>query len=238
MFIDALLKRGEGDRTDLYTNYNAALSLLANAPPTRRPKLTLIQGGLAQGDGTPTSPDISVEATLDRGNGESTLSRSREGARIARLLLAEPSRSVADVREQLGDAVYGHPRDLARKVRWLRRGIYAGAALLRKHQDGTTFEPTSVGNADVDQWLKVMWIIVNWPDVERQTAEHLTKAEFRSWSLFGYAPMAREILDALGTRGPEELERIRKDFGKGMADETPKYTPECVDSALSKLTQL
>ena len=83
-----------------------------------------------------------------------------------------------------------------------------------------------------------MWIIINWPDVERQTAEHLTKAEFRSWNLFGYAPMVREILDAIGTNGPEELERIQNDFAKNMADETPKYSPECVDSALAKLTQL
>ena len=79
LFIDALLKRDEGDRADLHTNYNATLSLLANAPLTRRPRLTLIQGGLAEEGKTPTSPYSSIEATSIAGKGENTLSRLRDG---------------------------------------------------------------------------------------------------------------------------------------------------------------
>ena len=120
-------------------------------------------------------------------------------------------------------------------MRWLRRGIYAATVLLRERHYGATFEPTLVGRAKVDQWIKVMWIIINRPQIDRSTAEHLTKCEFGSWDSFGYAPMTQEILSAIGTNGPEQLERLRGDFAKEMAGATRKYSPEHVDMELAAL---
>ena len=159
-----------------------------------------------------------------------------DGVCIVRFLLAGPGRSTVDVREHLEDVALRHP-DLDRHVRWLRRGIYAYAAavLLRERHYGATFEPTLVGRAKVDQWIKVMWIIINCPQIDRSTAEHLTKCEFRSWDSFGYAPITQEILSAIGTYSPERLERLRGDFAKEMAGETRKYSPEHVDMALAAL---
>ena len=106
-----------------------------------------------------------------------------DGVRIVRFLLAGPGRSTVDVREHLEDVALRHP-DLDRHVRWLRRGIYAATVLLRERHYGATFEPTLVGRAQVDQWIKVMWIIIanaqsrragNRPQIDRSTAENLTK---------------------------------------------------------------
>ena len=120
-------------------------------------------------------------------------------------------------------------------MRWLRRGIYAATVMLRERRYGATFEPTLVGCAKVDQWVKVMWIIVNRPQIDRSTAEHLTKCEYPSWDSFGYAPITQETLSTIGTNSLEQLERLRDDFAEEMASETHKYSPGHMNMVLAEL---
>ena len=160
-----------------------------------------------------------------------------DGARIVRSLLAGPGRSTADVREHLPEVALRHPGDLERHVRWLRRGIYAATILLQMRQEGMAFEPTSIGEAKVDQWIKVMWIVINRPQISSWAAEDLAKCRFPSWTSFGYAPMTQEILFAIGTTGLEELERLQSDFALQMAGETHKYSPEYVHEEIVRLFQ-
>lgn len=160
-----------------------------------------------------------------------------DGAGIVRSLLADPGRSTADVREHLPEVARRHPSDLDRHVRWLRRGIYAATILLQIRQEGAAFEPTSIGGATVDQWIKVMWIIINRPQISSWAAEDLTKCRFRSWTSFGYAPLTQEILFAIGTNSPEQLERLRSGFERRLSGETRKYSPEYVHEEIVKLIQ-
>lgn len=160
-----------------------------------------------------------------------------DGACIVRSLLAAPGRSTADVREHLPEVALRYPGDLERHVRWLRRGIYAATILLQVRQEEVAFEPTSIGGAEVDQWIKVMWIIINRPQISSWAAEDLAKCRFPSWASFGYAPMTQEILFAIGTSGLEQLERLQSDFALQMAGETRKYSPEYVHEQIVKLIQ-
>ena len=163
--------------------------------------------------------------------------RSADSASVVRLILVEPSISLEDVREQLGDVAHNYP-DLKRHVRWRRRSIYAAVtALLRKRQDDTNFDPTSFDVQEVRQWIKVMWIVVNYPHIERSCAEQLTKQHYDSWEDVGYAPDAKMILEAIGTSSRQELKRLKNELAEQLIGETRNYSPDYVDEALSKLTQ-
>ena len=157
-----------------------------------------------------------------------------DSACVARLILAEPSISLEDVREKLARDY----SDLEQHVRWRRRSIYAAvAALLRKCQDDTDFDPTSFDVQEVDQWIKVMWIVVNCPHIERSRAEQLTKQPYRSWANVGYAPLAKTILKAIGTSTRQDLKRLKNELAEQLNSETRNYSPDYVDEALSKLIQ-
>lgn len=129
---------------------------------------------------------------------------------LLRILLDNPGADDGEVRDAVSSRLRLHHRDdLERHVGWRRRGIYAICRMLEQQVRARPSLPSLddvKAAAGVEQWAKVYWILLNFPDLRSKSAAGV--GELRSWNDCGYAPMANTVLDELHRIAGERRERI------------------------------